>query len=470
MKKRTKIVATISGQNSDEKFLQDLSERGVNVFRLNTAHQPIEEAAAVVEKIRKTTPDVAILIDTKGPEVRTSSLGETLELKTGDIIRIQGDPEGSTAGDLLYVNAPNFVKDLSIGCKILIDDGELSMTVIDIKNDTLYCEIENDGVIKPRKGVNVPNIKLDLPIISEKDRAFILFAIENEIDFIAHSFVQEASDVAAIKILLDASNCKTQVIAKIENQIGVDNIDEIIEAADGIMVARGDMGIEIPIEQLPIIQRNIVKKCIRANKPVIIATQMLHSMIHNPRPTRAEITDIATAVYEKSDALMLSGETAMGAYKLEAVEMMSKVIIETERYISKKEITPKLNNQNILSVLAHSAVVACNNLPIKAIIVDTMTGRTAKFLSSYRGEIPVYAFCYNEMVKRQLELSYGVEPFLIEQGKSRDLFLETTKEILLTAEKKTLDDMVVVVGGSFGPNSGASFVEISTVRNLQQTE
>ncbi len=468
MKKRTKIVATISGNNCDAAFMKELVAKGVNVFRINTAHQALEEAATVLQLIRETAPHAAVLIDTKGPEVRTSSYGEAVEVRKGDTIKIEGNPNGESSREVVYVNAVNFVDDVSVGNRVLIDDGETGMFVIDKTGDTLICKVENDGVIKLRKGVNVPSVELHLPVISEKDRAFIQFAIDHQLDFIAHSFVQHASDVYTIKEILDAQQSEVKIIAKIENQTGVDNIDEIIEAADGIMVARGDMGIEIPIERIPVIQRSMVKACIRANKPVIIATQMLHSMIHNPRPTRAEVTDIATAVYEKADALMLSGETAMGAYKLESVEMMAKVIKETENLLSESTLKPELNNQNILSVLSHSAVLACTNLPIKAIIVDTLTGRTPKFLSSYRGNVPVYAFCYSDTVRRQLALSYGVEAYAIEQENSRDVFIHTTVNLLLEKDKLKLDDLVVVLGGSFGPNNGATFVEISTVKNLQE--
>jgi pyruvate kinase len=340
------------------------------------------------------------------------------------------------------------------------------LIVSDKTDDYLICEVKNTGKIKMRKGVNVPGVELKLPVISEKDRAFIEFAIENEVDFIAHSFVQKASDILEIKALLYEKQSLIKVIAKIENQTGVDNIDEIIEVSDGIMVARGDLGIEIPIERIPVTQREIVRKCVRMNKPVIIATQMLHTMITNPRPTRAEVTDVATAVHEKADALMLSGETAVGAYPIETVNLMSAVIQESEKLLDTYIIKPKVIESSVLSVLSQATVSACDTLPIKAIIVDTLTGRTANYIAAYRGKIPVYAFCYSEIVRRQMALTFGVNAYTINKKDSRDTFLTETLEVLISENKVALSDTVAVIGGSFGPTNGASFITIATVANL----
>ncbi|MDR0603082.1 MAG: pyruvate kinase [Bacteroidales bacterium] len=466
MDKRTKIVATISEKTGTPDYLFQLFEAGVNVVRLNSAHQSLETAVEVIKNIRNINSCIAILIDTKGPEVRTSSNGTSLFVKTGDIIKIKGNPDGETHKDILYVTYSHFHDDLSVGDVILIDDGDISMTVTEKDDQYLYCKIENDGEIKNRKGVNVPNVKLHLPVISEKDKVFIDFAIENELDYIAHSFVQHEDDVHEIRKILQKKNSNIKIISKIENQIGVDNIAGIIEASDGIMVARGDLGIEIAAEKIPVIQRKLIKSCIKGNKMVIIATQMLHSMITNPRPTRAEVNDVATAVYEKADALMLSGETATGNYPIQSVNMMTKIIKEIELATEKYYPNPQPIQNNILSVLSHSAVLACNTLPIKAIIVDTLTGRTARFLSAYRGKIPVYAFCYNEYAMRQLALTYGVKAFMMEMSHSRDNFLRRTIQFLIKQKMLTHTDNVVVMGGSFGMANGASFMEISTAQNL----
>ncbi len=466
MIKRTKIVATLSEKISTSECLTKLFESGVNVVRLNTAHQSQDESQRIIDKVYSTNPSVAILIDTKGPEIRTSSIGDAFQVKEGDEIRVLGDPQGVISSGVLYVNYIHFVDDVSVGKRILIDDGDIAMTVIDKKDNSLICKVENAGLIKLRKGVNVPEVKLNMPVLSPKDRGYIDFAIRNKVDYIAHSFVQHPDDVREIRAILNEQQSNIRIIAKIENQIGVDNIDAIIEEADGIMVARGDLGIELPAEKIPVIQRELVKKCIKKNKMVIIATQMLHSMIVNPRPTRAEVNDIASAVFEKADALMLSGETAVGNYPVESVQLMSKVIVEVEKAIEKYPIKIKPMSDDVLSVLSHSAVLACNTLPIKAIIVDTQSGRTARFLSAYRGHVPVYAFCYNEYAMRQLALSYGVEAFMIPKDPSRDRFLKTTIEFLIEQKKIMLEDMVVVVGGSFGSANGASFIELSSVQNL----
>ena len=466
MTKRTKIVATISPQTGAPEFLSQLFEAGVNVIRINTAHQDIEGAKILINNIRNANSAVAILVDTKGPEVRTSSLGTSIQVNKGDIIFVKGDKNGTCECNTVFVNYDNFVNEIPVGNRILIDDGDVELVVIDKNDDALVCEVKNSGEIKLRKGVNVPGVELKLPVISDKDRAFIEFAIENELDFIAHSFVQHVSDILEIKALLNEKQSFIKVIAKIENQTGVDNIDAIIEESDGIMVARGDLGIEIPIERIPVIQREIVRKCLRMNKPVIIATQMLHTMITNPRPTRAEVTDVATAVHEKADALMLSGETAVGAYPIEAVNVMTRVICESEKLLDTYTLKPRIAGHTVLSVLAQAAVAACETLPIKAIIVDTLTGRTANYIAAYRGKIPVYAFCYSEMVCRQMALTFGVEAYAINKKDSRDMFLTETLERLIAENKVTLSDTVAVIGGSFGPTNGASFITIASVANL----
>ena len=302
--KQTKIVATISDQRCDVDFIKQLFDAGMNVVRMNTAHASREGFEQLIANVREVSNRIGILMDTKGPEVRTTKNAEdTTEYKTGDQVKIIGNPEKETVRGCIYVTYPNFVNDLSVGAKILIDDGDLELKV---------TEVCNDATLASRKSVNVPGVRINLPSLTEKDRNNILYAIEKDIDFIAHSFVRNKQDVLDIREILNAYGSDIKIIAKIENQEGVDNIDEILEVADGIMVARGDLGIEVPQERIPGIQRILIKKCILAKKPVIVATQMLHTMINNPRPTRAEVTDIANAIYYRTDALMLSGETAYG--------------------------------------------------------------------------------------------------------------------------------------------------------------
>jgi pyruvate kinase len=310
-------------------------------------------------------------------------------------------------------------------------------------------------------------VHINLPSLTQKDKDFVQFAVENRVDFIAHSFVRNKHDVLEIKEILQQQKSPIKVIAKIENQQGVDNIDEILDHAYGIMVARGDLGIEIPSEKLPIIQNRIVRKCIESKKPVIIATQMLHTMIEHPRPTRAEISDIANAIYQRADAIMLSGETAYGAYPVEAVNVMTRVANEVEDVLeTDSSINLARINNEVTAALAKSAVRACSMLPVRAIIVDTLTGRTGRYLSAFRGQIPIYAICYNEHVMRQLALSYGIEAFYMEPRQSRDHFLSDAISYMLEQRKIASEDMVLIIGGSFGPSNGATFMEIGKVKNL----
>lgn len=467
MLKRTKIVATISDKRCDVEFIQKLYEAGMNVVRLNTAHQNFEQAKMVIENVRKVSDKIALLVDTKGPEIRTSPLGEEIHVSKGDKLKVIGNPNGETKGDTLYVSYSNIVSEVPIGSCILIDDGDIELKVVDKNNDFLVCEVDNSGVIKLRKSINIPNVHINLPSLTEKDIEFVKFAVENQLDFIAHSFVRKKEDVIEIKKILEGHKSPIKIIAKIENQQGVDNIDEILDHTYGIMVARGDLGIEIPAEKIPIIQRRIVKKCIESKKPVIIATQMLHTMIEHPRPTRAEISDIANAIYQRADAIMLSGETAYGAYPLEAVNIMTRVAQEVEVNLEPdpKQKLVRINNE-ITATLARSAVRACANLPIKAIIVDTMSGRTGRYLAAFRGKIPVYAMCYKPQVMRHLALSYGVSSEYMEPPTTRDHFLTDAISMMVDRGNLNPDDLVLIIGGSFGPWDGASFMEISQVKNL----
>ena len=323
MYKKTKIVATISDQRCDVGLIQRLYDAGMNVVRLNTAHQDAAGMKRVIDNVREVSSHMAILVDTKGPAVRTTATHTPTDFKKGDMVNIVGNPELRTTRDTIAVTYKDFAKDVGVGAHILIDDGDLGLVVNHKDGGVLTCHVENDATLGSRKSVNVPGVRINLPALTERDRKNIAFAIDYDVAFIAHSFVRSKEDIAEIRHLLDAAGSDIRIIAKIENQEGVDHIDEILEAADGIMVARGDLGIEVPQERIPGIQRRLVDKAIRAHKPVIVATQMLQSMIHNPRPTRTEVTDIANAVYSHADALMLSGETAYGDYPEEAVKVMA---------------------------------------------------------------------------------------------------------------------------------------------------
>ncbi|MFP4557360.1 MAG: pyruvate kinase [Bacteroidales bacterium] len=467
MLKKTKIVATISDRKCDVDFLRKLFEAGMNVVRLNTAHQNLEQAKKVVDNVREVSNRIAILVDTKGPEIRTSAFGYEVEVNTGDTIHVYGNPDGESGNGVLYVSYPKITREVHKGSYLLIDDGEIELRVVSNHDDYLECQATNSGVIKFRKSVNIPNAKINLPSLTDKDKEFIEFAIENNLDFIAHSFVRTQQDVLDIKKIIKKHKSPIKVIAKIENQQGVDNIDEILDQTYGIMVARGDLGIEIPAEKIPTIQRFLIDKCTESKKPVIIATQMLHTMIEHPRPTRAEINDVASAIYQRADALMLSGETAYGQYPVDAVKTMTRVAHEVESLLEfNSEIRLTRVHNQVTATLARAAVRACNSLPIKAIIVDTMSGRTGRYLSAFRGKVPIYVKCYNSTVMRQLALSFGLMATYMKPRETRDSFLSDAMSSLVQNDKLTPEDLVLVIGGSFGPGNGASFMEISEVKNL----
>lgn len=465
MKKRTKIIATISDRNCNKEFIQELFDNGVNVIRLNTAHQTFEGSKKVIENIRKVSDKIAILVDTKGPEIRTIDIDVDLVVKTNDVVYISDKKEENH----FNVSYPNFYKDIIVGNSILIDDGKTEIKVTEINNAIIKCIVKNDGEINNKKSINVPGVSINLPALKPKDIEYINFSIEHNLDFIAHSFVRKKEDVIAVKSLLEARGSTIKVIAKIENQEGVDNIDSILEYADGVMVARGDMALEIPVEQIPFIQKSIIEKCINLRKPVIVATQMLHSMIEHPRPTRAEISDVANAVYDGTDALMLSGETAYGKYPVESVKLMSKIALEVERTTNTfRDIKELTLSTPEAAFLAKHAVEASRTLPVKAIIADTTGGKTIRALSAYRGKINICAQCYNKGIMRELALSYGVIAHYMKAKPTSHEFLKEALEIFVSNKTFVNSDLVVVIAGNFGHANSATFIEISTVENLMQ--
>ena len=464
--KRTKIVATISDKRCEIGFLRELYEAGMNVVRLNTAHQTLDEAMKVVRNVRAVSDQIALLIDTKGPEVRTCDIVVPVRVGKGEIIFMTGD-RTLVAEKLIHVSYEHFVRDVQIGDKILVDDGDVELIVRDKKENCLELEASNPGEIKDKKSINVPGVNMHLESLSDKDRKFIQFAMDNKLDFIAHSFVRNKQDVMEIQQILDEQHSNIKIIAKIENQEGVNHIDEILDHVYGVMVARGDLAIEIDAEKIPLIQRYIVNKCIESKKPVIIATQMLHTMIDHPRPTRAEVSDIANAVFSGTDAIMLSGETAYGDYPLEAVKVMSRVAEANESILppDANRNLVRINNE-ITAALARVAVRMPTMLPIKAIVVDTNSGRTARYLSAFRGGLPVYARCYDEHVMRELALSFGVRPYFSVKPHSRDEFMRDIPQVLLQNGYQP-EDQILVIGGSFGHVRGASFLEVCKISDIK---
>lgn len=468
--KQTKIVCTISDLRCDEEFIRGLFNEGMNVVRMNTAHATPEGLRTIIRNTRAVSPHLGILIDTKGPEVRTTSVAEPIAYKTGEVVKIFGRPEMDTTHDIINVSFADFARDVKVGDNILFDDGAISLKVQDIVGPTVYAEVLNDGVLGSRKSVNVPGEHIDLPSLTEKDRRNIQLAIDEDIDFIAHSFVRSAEDVHDVQKILDANNSNIKIISKIENQEGVDNIDEIINASYGIMIARGDLGIEVPVEQIPGIQRMIIRKCVERHKPVIVATQMLHTMISNPRPTRAEVTDIANAIYSNTDALMLSGETASGKYPLEAVRTMATIAEQAEK--DRQSFDPIYNiplNEHCTQreFLAHSAIESTRMLGVEGIITASKSGYTARCLASYRGPKPILAICYDEKTQRWLNLSYGIIAVYQKASASPSAVFEATLRML--RQKGYLDnkDKVAYLSGSPDTlGSGTTALEINKVGDV----
>ncbi|OQX97755.1 MAG: pyruvate kinase [Bacteroidetes bacterium 4572_128] len=468
LQKNTKIVATISDKNCSVEFLKKLYEAGMNVVRINTAHQSTKDSLRVIKNVKKVSEKIPILLDTKGPEIRTKKFEKEIFVKKGEIINVYSCDDFLDNGKKSFgVSYKNFVKDLNVGNHILIDDGETDLLVIDKNEKYLSCKVENDGIIKSKKSINVPNVIIDLPSLSPKDMDFLKFAIENDIDFIAHSFVRNKNDILNIQKILDINNSKIKIIAKIENQEGVDNIDEILEHAYGIMVARGDLGIEISAEKIPSIQKFLKEKCFNKRKPVVIATQMLHTMINNPRPTRAEVSDVANAIYDRVDAIMLSGETAYGKYPIESVETMSKIAIEIEkkRRYFKKPLEMVIRNKTS-SFLAECAVDASIKLDTKAIIADSISGTTIRNLVAYRSTKPIYAMCYSKSLMRELAIFYGVIGNYMTERETTEHFSSESHKILMKNKKFNKKDLIVVLAGNFGKKQGASFIEICFIEDL----
>ena len=461
--KKTKIICTVSDRNCSTDFIAKLYKEGMNVVRINSAHTTLDSSMPIVNNTRLVSEKIAIMVDTKGPEIRITNMesDKGFEVHPGDTVTFENNPLGVSGNGLLYTNYYNFVSEVPVGATILIDDGETALTVTDKNSERLYCRANNQGIIKGRKSINIPNVTINLPSVSDRDKEYILWAIKNDLDFIAHSFVRNRHDLIEIQKILDQHNSHLKIIAKIENQEGVDNIDEILSHCYGVMVARGDLGVEIEYQKIPIIQRQIIKKCQERKKPVIIATQMLHSMIESPRPTRAEVTDVANAIYQGTDAVMLSGETANGKYPVEAVRTMTNIALETEREnkpyfkLELKDIT-----HPVAAVLCCQLVNATKKLPIKAMVFDSRTGRTGRYLSAFRPKTPIYAMCYSPVVMRELALSFGVTAYYMDPTQSKEKFIKSSIKTLLNDNRFKKEDTIGVVGGSFGPSAGATFMEV----------
>lgn len=473
--KQTKIVASVSDLHCEVDFIRELYKAGVNVIRMNTAHADKDGLKKIIRNVRAVSPHLGILIDTKGPEVRTTGAKEPIPFRIGEKVVICGNPDEDTTHDIINLSYVDIAKDVKVGDHVLFDDGELDMRITSIEGNRLYANVENDGVLGSHKSVNVPGEHIDLPTLTEKDKRNILLAIEEDIDFIAHSFVRSADDVKAVQDILDEHNSDIKIISKIENQEGVDNIDDIIDACYGIMIARGDLGIEVPLEQIPGVQRMIIKKCVFKKKPVIVATQMLHTMIKNPRPTRAEVSDIASAVFNNTDALMLSGETASGKYPIEAVQTMARIAeqAENDRRLHLHKVDVDGSDTQLRDFLCRCAIETTSKLGVKCILTDSGTGDDARTLAAYRGPNPILAACYNDKLQRWLNLSYGVTAFHPKDATEKDV-----EKIFAIAVKRLYsegglerEDKVTYLSGHIGigisdKTAGASMLEVNTVGEI----
>ena len=462
--KKTKIVCTLGPASENEETLRELIKNGLNVCRLNFSHGSHEEHKGRMDLVKKLREELnmptAILLDTKGPEIRTGKFdvpevfleeGQTFTITMKDVI---GDKERCT------VSYKGLANDVKPGDTIWIDDGLVGLTVKEVNNDNIVCEVQNSGIVKNHKGVNVPGVKVNLPAITDKDRSDIEFGIEQGIDFIAASFVRKVSDVLAIREILEANNAEhIKIISKIENQEGVDNLDEIIEVSDGIMVARGDLGVEIPTEEIPVVQKLMIKKCNEAGKPVITATQMLDSMIRNPRPTRAEVTDVANAIYDGTDAIMLSGETAAGKYPVEAVKTMATIAKRAEETMRNRR--DKINkSKNVTDAISYATCTTAMDLEARAILSSTASGHTARMVSKFRPDCPIVATTSNESVRRQLALTWGVLPLMREKSANIDQVIVNSIEAAKTSNYVSKDDVVVITAGG---GETTNLIKVETV-------
>ena len=462
----TKIVATVSDKLSTS-TLTAIFKAGVQVARLYIAHLDLATTVEMIAQIRSISEDIAILLDTKGPEIRTQAMDD-LALQKGDHIVMSGVFKEVDNLPLVQVNHIDFVADVALDATIFIDDAAIELKVIAKNSNHLICEVQNTGKIQGNKSVNVPGAHLNLPSLSERDKEFLKLAAEQKIDFIAHSFVRSRQDVLDVKNELSSwGNDEIKIIAKIENQQGVENLEEILDDAYGILIARGDLGVEIPPEEVPLMQKLMIKTCIRRVKPVIVATQMLESMIHNPRPTRAEISDVANAIFDGADAVMLSGETAYGKYPVEAVQMMVRIAhsVESERQSVVRRVhggfAPMARHY-----IAKLAIQAATDLKVKAVVIPSRTGQTVLEAATYHQEKPIYAMCYNPTLRRQLNLSYGVYPYMIAKCEGSEI-VSCSISLLRNQKQVESEDLVVLVLNSFGaPDGEYNQLHLNLVKNF----
>jgi len=451
-KRKTKIVCTIGPASSTECTLRSMIEAGMDVARLNFSHGDHESHKKTADMIKKVRSEMgtytALLLDTKGPEVRLGTFEEPVVLEKGAQFSLVFD---DIVGDInrVSITYKNLWRDIKVGTRILIDDGLVELRAEEVNDKEIRCTVINGGKVSNRKGVNFPDVQLSMPFLSERDKADIKFGIEEDFDFIAASFVQCADDILKIRQFCEENGCNDiRIIAKIENAAGVENADEIIKVSDAIMVARGDMGVEIPMEDIPIVQKRLITKAYNAGKPAITATQMLDSMTKNPRPTRAEITDVANAIYDGTSAIMLSGETAAGAYPVESVRTMASIATRTESDIKYSERFARLTGfSSVTTAISHAACTTATDLGANAVVAVTKSGQTARMISRFRPETPIIGCSPSLKVCRQLALSWGVSPLLIEEQTTSDTLFDHAIDLAYKSGLVAYGDLAVITAG-----------------------
>ena len=477
--KKTKIVCTMGPSVDNEDILKELIENGMNIARFNFSHGTHEEQKIRMDRLKKVREEmktpIAILLDTKGPEIRTGLLenGQKVLLEAGQIFTLTSD---DIIGDSKRVSITydGLVNDVKTGGTILIDDGLIELVIKKISGNDIICEVVNGGELGQRKGVNVPNAPVKLPAITDKDREDIRFGVEQEIDFIAASFVRNAECILEIKAYLKSLKAPyIPIIAKVENAEGIENIDEIIRAADGIMVARGDLGVEIPAEEVPYLQKMIIQKCNDAYKPVITATQMLDSMMRNPRPTRAEVTDVANAVYDGTDAVMLSGETAAGKYPIEALKMMSHIVESTEQHYDYSGYLKRAKvhrMKNATSALGYATVTTANNLNAKCIITPSISGATARVVSKFKPKMDIIGVSPNEASLRRMQIYWGVTTLKSFQMNTTDDICNGAIDLAVAKQYVDSGDTVILTAGIPSPTLGSDFAGVTNMMKIAVVE
>ena len=459
MNKKTKIICTMGPNSDNREIMKQLVLNGMDVARFNFSHGTHDEQRTRYLQLRDVAEEcgvpIAALLDTKGPEIRTCTLkgGKKVTLKEGQEFILTTE---ELVGDenMVQINYDGLNEDVAEGNRILIDDGLIELLVKRVEGPKIFCHVVNGGELGERKGVNVPGVKIKLPALTDKDKEDIRFGMEMGFDYVAASFIRSADAIYEIREILKEGGSNMGIIAKIENEEGLDNLDAIIEASDGIMVARGDLGVEVAPEKLPYLQKMMIKKCSEACKVVITATQMLDSMIRNPRPTRAEVTDVANAVYDGTDVVMLSGETANGKYPIEALKMMVHIVTEAESHLGndffEKRRVGESNSHNISNAICYSSVTTAKTLDAKVIITPTMSGYTARMLSKWHPATDIIGISDNEEAVRRMQLYWGVTPM---QGTWADLIdtkIQIAIDILKEKEKVEEGDLVVVTAGTQG--------------------